>query len=116
MEIFGLTLEKLVVVGVIAGVLLGPERLSRMAAEAGQLLRRLRQQTDRARQQMRDELGSDVVDFDWQRLDPRRYDPRRIIADALLAPTDSPAPPPLAARGLDPIDVAAATPAVPTER
>jgi len=36
---------------------------------------------------MRDEMGDDFDDVDWRKLDPRQYDPRRIIRDALL---DSP--------------------------
>jgi sec-independent protein translocase protein TatB len=32
---------------------------------------------------MRDELGPDYDDVDWKKLDPRQYDPRRIIREAL---------------------------------
>jgi sec-independent protein translocase protein TatB len=42
-----------------------------------------------AKERMRDEMGDDFNDVDWRKLDPRQYDPRRIIRDALL---DSPAP------------------------
>jgi sec-independent protein translocase protein TatB len=34
-----------------------------------------------AKQRLREEVGDDV---DWQQLDPRRYDPRRIVREALL--------------------------------
>lgn len=41
---------------------------------------------------MREELGPDFDDMDWKKLDPRQYDPRRIIREALqedLAKTTS---------------------------
>jgi sec-independent protein translocase protein TatB len=35
---------------------------------------------------MKDELGEDFDLDEWRKLDPRQYDPRRIIRDALLEP------------------------------
>ncbi|MEY3933688.1 MAG: hypothetical protein RLZZ606_287 [Actinomycetota bacterium] len=42
-----------------------------------------------AQAQMKDELGEGFEDLDWKKLDPRQYDPRRIIREALL--DDAPA-------------------------
>lgn len=81
----GFSVEKALVLAVIAGMLLGPERLARLVSQGTRMLKRLRERTDSARAAMREELGSGFPDVDWQRLDPRRYDPRRIIADALFA-------------------------------
>jgi hypothetical protein len=39
---------------------------------------------------MKDEMGPEFDEVDWKKLDPRQYDPRRIIREALL--DDSPAP------------------------
>jgi sec-independent protein translocase protein TatB len=86
--IFGLTIEKLVVIGVIAALLIGPDRLPRYAALLAQMLGRGRELLGTAKERMRDELGDDV---DWRTLDPRQYDPRRIIREALL--DDVPSPP-----------------------
>jgi sec-independent protein translocase protein TatB len=36
---------------------------------------------------MKDELGEGFEDLDWKKLDPRQYDPRRIIREALLDDT-----------------------------
>jgi hypothetical protein len=33
---------------------------------------------------MKDEMGPDFDDVDWKKLDPRQYDPRRIIREALI--------------------------------
>lgn len=33
---------------------------------------------------MREEVGPEFDEVDWRKLDPRQYDPRRIIKEALL--------------------------------
>ncbi|MRG60775.1 Sec-independent protein translocase TatB [Agromyces sp. CFH 90414] len=81
---FGLTFEKLLIIGVIAVFLLGPERLPHYAAKLGQLVRSLRDLANGAKDRMREEMGPDFDDVDWKKLDPRQYDPRRIIREALI--------------------------------
>ncbi|MFF2369778.1 sec-independent translocase [Agromyces sp. NPDC058110] len=80
---FGLTFEKLLIIGVIAVFLLGPERLPHYAAQLGKFVRSLRDFANGAKDRMREEMGPEFDDVDWQKLDPRQYDPRRIIRDAL---------------------------------
>ena len=36
-----------------------------------------------AKDRVKEEMGSDFDDVDWRKLDPRQYDPRRIIREAL---------------------------------
>ncbi|QAY61021.1 Sec-independent protein translocase TatB [Microbacterium protaetiae] len=86
--IFGLTFEKLLVIGVIAALLLGPDRLPKYAEMLARAVKRGRELLGTAKERMQDELGDDV---DWRTLDPRQYDPRRIIREALL--DDTPARP-----------------------
>ena len=81
---FGLTFEKLLLIGVIAVFVLGPERLPGYAAKLAQLVRTLRDMANGAKERMRDEMGPEFDDVDWKKLDPRQYDPRRIIREALL--------------------------------
>ncbi|MCS5723576.1 Sec-independent protein translocase TatB, partial [Herbiconiux sp. CPCC 203406] len=81
---FGLTFEKLLLIGVIAVFLLGPERLPGYAAKLAQLVRTVRDMANGAKERMRDEMGPEFDDVDWKKLDPRQYDPRRIIREALL--------------------------------
>ncbi|WP_100811646.1 twin-arginine translocase TatA/TatE family subunit, partial [Microbacterium sp. BR1] len=81
---FGLTIEKLLLIGVIAALLVGPERLPRYAEGLAKMLGRLREFLRGAKTRVRDEMGEDFDDVDWRRLDPRQYDPRRIIREALL--------------------------------
>jgi len=76
--------DKLAVIALIAVLLLGPTRLPVYAQKLGQLVRTVRGMADNARDRMKDEMGDEFNDVDWQRLDPRQYDPRRIIRDALL--------------------------------
>ncbi|WP_419819274.1 twin-arginine translocase TatA/TatE family subunit [Glaciibacter flavus] len=94
---FGLTFEKLLIIGIIAVFLLGPERLPHYAAQLGRLVRQLRDMANGAKDRMRDEMGPDFDDVDWKKLDPRQYDPRRIIREALL--DDEPAAPTISRSG-----------------
>ncbi|MFD4957045.1 Sec-independent protein translocase TatB [Microbacterium sp. NPDC058389] len=82
--IFGLTIEKLLLIGVVAALILGPERLPRYAESLAALTKRAREWVSTARTRVRDEMGEDFDDVDWRTLDPRQYDPRRIIREALL--------------------------------
>ena len=81
---FGLTFDKLLVIGVIAVFLLGPERLPGYAAKLAQLVKGLRAMANNAKDRMKEEMGDEFDEAEWQKLDPRRYDPRRIIREALL--------------------------------
>ncbi|MFF1879775.1 twin-arginine translocase TatA/TatE family subunit [Leifsonia sp. NPDC058230] len=81
---FGLTFDKLVLIGVIAAFLLGPKRLPAAAATLGSWVRRMRTVTEDAKNRLREEAGPEFDDIDWKKLDPRQYDPRRIIREALL--------------------------------
>ncbi|QNE35402.1 twin-arginine translocase TatA/TatE family subunit [Leifsonia shinshuensis] len=80
----GFSFEKLVVVAVIAVFVVGPSRLPEAARRLGALVRQVRDLGERGKSRLRDELGEEVTEIEWRRLDPRQYDPRRIIRDALL--------------------------------
>ena len=80
----GLTFDKILVIMVIALFVLGPERLPVYAKKLGDLVRNIRRMADGAKDRLRDEMGPEFDEVDWRKLDPRQYDPRRIIRDALL--------------------------------
>ena len=80
-------LDKILIIGIIAVLLLGPQRLPVYAQKLADFVKAVRRFADTAKERMREEMGPDFDDVDWQKLDPRQYDPRRIIRDALL---DSP--------------------------
>ena len=81
---FGLTFDKLIIIAVIAVFLIGPDRLPGYAAQLARVVRSLRAMGDGAKDRMREEMGSEFDEVDWKKLDPRQYDPRRIIREALL--------------------------------
>jgi len=87
---FGLTFDKLLIIGIIAVFLLGPDRLPYYASQLAKLVRSLRTMATGAKERMREEMGPDFDDIEWKKLDPRQYDPRRIIREALLDDEDSP--------------------------
>lgn len=80
----GLTIEKMMVILVIAMFVLGPERLPVYAKKLGELVRSVKRMADGAKDRLKDEMGPEFEDVDWKQLDPRQYDPRRIIRDALV--------------------------------
>jgi len=87
---FGLSFDKLIIIGLIAVFLLGPERLPYYASQLARLVRSLRDMANGAKDRMREEMGPDFDEIDWKQLDPRQYDPRRIIRDALRDDDETP--------------------------
>lgn len=77
---FGLTLEKLFLVALVAGLVIGPSRLPGYAAKFGEYVRAARRTLETARQQAHVDLG--VSREEWESWDVRRYDPRRIVREA----------------------------------
>lgn len=76
--------NELLVLLVLAAFLIGPERLPGYVEQVRRLARGLRDMAQGARERVSAELGPELGDVDWSQLDPRRYDPRRIVRDALL--------------------------------
>lgn len=81
LDINGWEFILLIVIGV---VVLGPERLPEYAAKLRVLIRQVRAMADSARGQLREQMGPEFDDIDWKAFDPRQYDPRRIVREALL--------------------------------
>ncbi|MFT4307277.1 MAG: hypothetical protein QM604_10345 [Microbacterium sp.] len=79
---FGLTIEKLFLIAIIAGVIIGPRRLPLYAAKVADFARGLRSFVDSARAQAEREAGVSLSREQWQ-TDLRKYDPRRIVREAL---------------------------------
>ena len=61
---FGLTIEKLLLIGLVAGLLLGPERLPRYVESLTRFARRAREYITTAKTRMKDEMGSEFEDVD----------------------------------------------------
>lgn len=84
---FGINGLEFVVILVIAVLIVGPERLPQYAEQLARAVRRVKVLLQDAKSRVDDELGPELGDVDWSRLDPRQYDPRRIVRDALLEDT-----------------------------
>ncbi len=74
---------ELVALLVIVAVVVGPERLPAYAKDLATLVRRGRELLRDTQDRVSAELGDVGEEVDWAALDPRRYDPRRIVRDAL---------------------------------
>ena len=78
---FGIGLPELLVIIVVAVIVFGPDRLPEFARQAGRLVRQVRQFTNSARDDIRNELGPEFANFELTDLDPRRA-MRKYIQDA----------------------------------
>ena len=112
---FGINGGELIILLLVVALVVGPERLPGYAEQLGRWARGLRRYVQDARQRVDEELGD--VGVDWESLDPRQYDPRRIVREALLDDTSgAPAARPVASRGpaVPPATPAPASSAAPT--
>lgn len=82
---------ELVLLIILGLIILGPDKLPEYARKLAQFVRSARDMAEGARTQIREEMGPAFDDVDWQALDPRQYDPRRIVREALASPPGSPA-------------------------
>lgn len=81
---FGINGGEFLVILLVAVIVVGPARLPHYAEQLARLTKQARRLIRDARSRVDEELGEEVRDIDWEALDPRRYDPRRIVRDALM--------------------------------
>ena len=120
---FGLSFEKILLIGIVAAFLIGPQKLPHYAAVLARFVKQVRDFANTAKDRVKEEMGPEYDDLEWKSLDPRQYDPRRIIREALLEPTESERTSELmpnhdgypAAR-MDPVDFDEPVPARPAEK
>ncbi len=68
-----LDFTKLLVLGVIALIIFGPDRLPQMAAQAGRALREVRKLLDGAKSELQENLGPEFGQFDLTDLNPKTF-------------------------------------------
>ncbi len=83
---FDINGSEFLVIAVIAVILVGPERLPEYVRGLRTLVKRARGAMREGQSALRTEFGDDV---DWESLDPRQYDPRKIVRDALFDDDDA---------------------------
>lgn len=107
---FGIGLPELMVIGIVAVVVFGPDRLPEFARQAGRLVRQVRNLAQSAQTQLREELGPEYADLRLTDLDPRQAIRKHILEameDEDLADEQKPAYEVLARGERPPYDVEA---------
>src|SRR5215470_19925392 len=79
--VFDLSIPKLLVLAVIALVVFGPDKLPKIAAQAGRALRDLRQIAEGAMNDLRNGLGPELADFEFEDLNPKRLAYKHLFGD-----------------------------------
>ena len=82
---FDLSLTKLLILAVIALVVFGPNELPKIAAQAGRALRDLRRIAEGAKADLREGLGPEFQDFDFEDLNPRRFVQKHLFDEPVNA-------------------------------
>jgi sec-independent protein translocase protein TatB len=83
---------EIAVLGIVAMLVFGPERLPKVAADAGRLVRELRRMASGVTADIKNEMGIDLDEI--RRLDPRRFfDEVDEPARAAAGPSPSPLAP-----------------------
>ncbi|MEO6529810.1 MAG: twin-arginine translocase TatA/TatE family subunit, partial [Specibacter sp.] len=85
---FGINTPELILIALVAVLVIGPTRLPGYVEKLKNLIREVRKMASGARETIKEEAGVDIDDIDWKKLDPRQYDPRRIIREALIDDED----------------------------
>ena len=80
---FGISGGEFLVILLVIAIVVGPQRLPEYTRTVTQWVRQLRLFLDNAKQQIAEEVGPELADINLSDLDPRNYDPRKIVRDAL---------------------------------
>lgn len=78
---FDLSVTKLLALAVIALIVFGPHELPKIASQAGKALRDLRRIAEGAKNDLREGLGPEYSDFDFDDLNPRRFVQKHLLDD-----------------------------------
>lgn len=89
---FDLSITKLLILAVLAVIIFGPDQLPKMAAQAGRTLRELRRIADGARSDLREGLGPEFADFDFNDLNPRAFVRKHLLEGLDDDPLGAPEP------------------------
>lgn len=89
---FGISGGEAILILVVAMVIIGPERLPEYAEKLKELIKALKRYATGAKDDLKETLGPEFSDVDWRKLDPRQYDPRVIVREALMEEDEPEAP------------------------
>jgi len=89
---FDLSLPKLLVLAVLALIVFGPKELPIIASKLGRALSDLRRIADGAQADLREGLGPEFSDLDFDDLHPRRFAQKYLLSDLRLDDQDQAEP------------------------
>ena len=78
---FDLSIWKLLVLAVIALVIFGPNELPKIASQAGRALKDLRKIAEGAKNDLREGLGPEFSNFEFEDLHPKRFVQKHFLDD-----------------------------------
>jgi sec-independent protein translocase protein TatB len=84
--VFDLSVTKLLVLAVIALIVFGPKELPKIASQAGRALRDLRRIAEGAKADLREGLGPEFQDFNFEDLNPRRFVQKHLLEEPVTTP------------------------------
>jgi sec-independent protein translocase protein TatB len=79
--VFDLSPAKLLVLAVLALIVFGPHELPKIAQQIGRMLRDLRRVAESAKMDLREGLGPEFQDFDFNDLNPRQFVRKHLLDD-----------------------------------
>lgn len=94
---FGMGWPELLVIGIVAMLVFGPDRLPDIARQAGRFVRTVKQMAENAK----DDLGREIG-HDFSGLNLRDLDPREVVRRSLLDDDDEPVRKPVVQKPLGP--------------
>jgi sec-independent protein translocase protein TatB len=80
--VFDLSFDKLLVLAIIAIIVFGPHELPRIAQQVGKTLRDLRKIAQGATADLKEGLGPEFENFEFDDLNPRRFVQKHLLDDA----------------------------------
>ena len=80
----GINGGEFIVLAIIVFVVIGPERMPEYAQTLKDLIKNLRRNAMDAKDGIKESLGPELSEVNWRAYDPRQYDPRRIVREALM--------------------------------
>lgn len=81
---FGIGTGEVLALAVIALLVVGPDKLPKLAADAARMLRQLRQMANTAKEDVRRELGPELQDISLDDLNPRSLMRKHLLDDVDL--------------------------------
>lgn len=75
---WGINGTEALIIAVLAFVLIGPDRLPELVAGIKKVVAKAKGTTEQVQTELRAEYGEDIA---WEKLDPRKYHPRNLVAE-----------------------------------